>query len=232
MTKSPLFKFLSIFTLVFFIAGCSMLFDDNQTYDEQQNYEEHLYPHILEQINETARFFYYNLAGIRNVHVGPNEEPGVCNDYASHFVDNYTGPGQIYRVITRPNGEDTVLERRVKVFERSDIKFSTEDRIDTFYNHIMTGNDDKTPPINWGSSMTFYNNPESQSFDFHTNRDGTLYIVDNAPIPTPLNHAGRPSPQFYNHAWVRIIWNGITVDIDPTWYDNGVGLSQVIKIIN
>ena len=213
-----------LLSVFFFFASCDLLFN------EPQNYEEHLYPYILEQINETARFFYYPNAG--NARRGPNEVPGVCNDYSSHFVDNYRGPGQIYRVITRANGEHTVLERRVKVFARSDIKLSTADRVESFYNHIMAGNSTKTPPANWTSSTSYFNNPEAQSFEFHTNRNGTIFVLDNRPILTPLSHSGRPRPLFYNHAWVRIIWNGITVDIDPTWYDNGLSLGEVIRIIN
>jgi len=34
-----------------------------------------------------------------------------------------------------------------------------------------------------------------------------------------------------NHAWVRIIWNGMTIDVDPTWYDNGLPLEKTIEVI-
>ena len=224
MIKKVPVKSLTLFILLLLILGCSMPFGNEQTYEDD------LYPHILEQINDTAGFFYYNRAGIHNAIKGPKEVPGVCNDYASHFVDHYKGPGEVYRMVVSTGG-DAALERRVKVFEKSDIKFSTQERIDTFYTHIMTGNSNRTPPINWSSTYTYYNQPESQSFDFHTNRYGVLYVVDKIPVPTPLSHAGRTTG-FYNHAWVRIIWNGITVDIDPTWYDNGLSLSYVIRVIN
>ena len=226
MAKKPLLKSFLLLGIFLFIAGCAPLFNEPETY------EEHLYPYILEQINETARFFYYNLPNAGNARRGPNEVPGVCNDYASHFVDNYRGPGQIYRVITRADGKNTVLERRVKVFAKSDIKFSIADRVESFYSNIMTVNSTKTPPANWTASTSYFINPESQSFEFHTNRNGTIFILDNKPIPTPLSHSGRTGTQFYNHAWVRIIWNGITVDIDPTWYDNGLSLNETIRIIN
>ena len=220
MAKKTLLKTFIIFSLILLLAGCTLLFGGRQTYEED------LYPYILAQINDTALFFYYPEAG--NVRVGLNEVAGVCNDYSSHFVDNYSGPGQVYRVSVRDESY-AELERRVKVFDKSDIKIS---RVDDYYMMIMEANASLTHPRSWSREVTFHNPTESASMRFHTNRHGIIYLTDNIQIPTPASHAGRPPPQFYNHAWVRIVWNGITVDIDPTWYDNGLDLSYVIRIIN
>jgi hypothetical protein len=62
---------------------------------------------------------------------------------------------------------------------------------------------------------------------FHTTEDGRLFLIEEISIPTPEFHAGKTETEkekFFNHAWVRIIWREKTIDIDPTWYDNGIPL--------
>ena len=63
-----------------------------------------------------------------------------------------------------------------------------------------------------------------------TTREGQLFLVESIPVQVPETHAGK-TEDFINHAWVRIIWEGLTIDVDPTWYDNGLPLEQVISVI-
>jgi hypothetical protein len=233
--------------------------------------------------------------------VGDNETGGVCQDYASHFIDNYKGPGDVYFVSVDDKGT-AYLQRRIKQFEKTDIiitdnrsvnafideiyqwiinqskqensrfiwqndQWSTfytytsrgtvywsenvfnsntplvpfakehikinaanyraernrqrDKYVDDIYNTIMQNHRANNEFANWGQSF------EAQGWSiaplkFHTNNAGKLFLMEETPIPTPVYHAGTTEKdRIFNHAWVRIIWNGMTVDIEPTWYDNG-----------
>ena len=60
-------------------------------------------------------------------------------------------------------------------------------------------------------------------YTFNSNMDRSLYLIEKMSIPTPLSHAGR-TEGFFNHAWVRIVWRDMIIDVDPTWYDTGMPL--------
>jgi len=249
----------------------------------------------------------------KNVVVGNNEIGGVCQDYASHFIDNYKGLGEVYYLKVDVDGE-AVLQRRVKPFEKSDIIISDITSVDsfiektyqrvinhtrkegsyfkwedkkyfTFYTKTINGIiywseqpfDSNTYPvpfkkehikiqrknyqaerdrqketyINHIYSMIIRNNKEYKEFThwesihkeegwyiaplkFHTNKDGKLFLIEETSIPTPEFHAGKEEEEkekFFNHAWVRIIWGGMTIDVEPTWYDNGIPLEWAIEEI-
>ena len=165
------------------------------------SYEEDLYPFIVEQINNTAATFFYDIEKANrnkdipvvekqessNAIVGDNETGGVCQDYAFHFIDNFKGPGEVYFLSVDSNGK-TELEKRIKLFERSDIIIFDKKTIDSF-------------------------------------------IEETYQVPTPESPAGETIEKFSNHAWVRIQWNGLIVDVDPTWHDNGRSLEEVIEVI-
>jgi hypothetical protein len=57
-----------------------------------------------------------------------------------------------------------------------------------------------------------------------------LFLIEIISIPAPESHAGRTIEQFSYHAWVRILWNGMVIDVDPTWYDNGLPFENVIEV--
>jgi hypothetical protein len=281
-------------------------------------YENDVYPFIIEQLNNTAETFFYDLVSWNrklrerrlptvagpagNFIVGKNETGGVCQDYASHFIDNYKGLGDVYFLSVDDKGT-AFLHKRLKQFERKDIiisdtktinsyideiyqwvinqakqensrfiwqndQWSTfytytnrgtvywsettfnsdtplvpfvkghikinmanyqaernkqkEKLIDDIYNTIIKNNNANNEFTNWGQSFESpgWNIPPLK---FHTNRDKKLFLMEETSIPTPAFHAGTTEKEkIFNHAWVRILWNGMTVDIEPTWYDNGV----------
>jgi hypothetical protein len=281
-------------------------------------YENDVYPFIVEQLNNTAETFFYDLANwnkklrerrlptvsgsAANVIVGQKEIGGVCQDYASHFIDNYKGLGDVYFVSVDDKGT-AYLQKRIKQFEKKDIKIADnkpvsayideiyqwilnqakqensryvwqndqwstfytytnrgtvywsettfnsdtplvpfkkehikinmvnylaernrqkEKFIDDIYNTIMQNHRANNEFANWGQAF------EAQGWNiaplkFHTNKDRKLFLMEETPIPTPVYHAGTTEKEkIFNHAWVRIIWNGMTIDIEPTWYDSGV----------
>jgi hypothetical protein len=237
-----------------------------------------------------------------NVIIGKNETGGVCQDYASHFIDNYKGLGDVYFVSVDDKGT-SYLQKRIKQFERTDItisdnkapsafideiyqwvlnqtkqensrfvwqndQFSTfytftsngtvywsessftsdtplvpfkrehikinavnylaernrqkEKFIDDIYNTIMQNHRANSEFTNWGQA---FEAPgwKIAPLKFHTNKDRKLFLMEETPIPTPVFHAGTMEKEkILNHAWVRIIWNGMTIDVEPTWYDSGV----------
>ena len=58
-----------------------------------------------------------------------------------------------------------------------------------------------------------------------------LFLLEETSIPTPESHAGHTIlEEFSDHAWVRIIWNEITIDVEPTWYDGGLPLKQTVEV--
>ena len=118
--------------------------------------------------------------------------------------------------------------------ERNKIK---EEYINTFYNQILQAQKERLSQgwVCWEQSLSsesagWYISPAA----FNSTKDGNLYLIEQIPIPTPASHAGETDPgEFYNHAWVRIIWRDMTIDIDPTWYDNGrpIDFGSVERII-
>jgi len=237
------------------LAGCTTTTVQKQPVEQKNeqkkaSYEEDVYPYIIEQINNTAStFFYDNSESDYNVIVGDNEIPGFCRDYVFHFIDNYKGPGVVF-YLSSSKGK-AFLERRVKLFEKNDIIIQDKKAIYLFINdedYQVKRNIEKEEQINY-----YYNdilnvlkdNKEFEQIIFspfphpewsfvpiqlHA-KDGKLFLMENTDIPIPESHAGATKIEcFSNHAWVRIIWNGMTIDVDPTWYDNGLSLEQVIEI--
>jgi len=329
--------------VILFLAGCASVIQrpdaavkPHITDRPDATYENDVLPYIIEQINNTAAAFFYdidkfnrilreqglpvrnndNLAG--NFIAGNRETGGVCQDYASHFIDNYRGLGDIYYVGVDAGGEAELM-RRIKLFEKSDIIISdimtvndftenlyqrvinsgareegayykwqddnmqwtafytrarngtiywTEDQsnpnptavftkecirinlkkyeeernkqkeeyISRFYNQILQSHrEHSSQGWAWGWWRSWNLEPVGLQIDpisFNSNKDGSLYLIEQIPIPTPLSHAGR-TDGFYNHAWVRIIFRDMTIDIDPTWYDNGrpIEFGAVAQII-
>ena len=219
-------------------------------------YKKDVYPFILEQMNNTASVFFYDVeranrmiegSGLpslnyppKNVMAGESETGGICTDYALHFIDNYTGPGNVYLVTT--SGRNANLQRRIKPFDKSDIIITNvenyreetaetiEKLINDIYNIIIQ---DLEKSEGFYSGIINYettNGLRMEPVTLQANGEGKLFLVEETLIPTPKPHAGR-TRGYFNHAWVRIIWNGITIDIDPTWYDAGLSKRQSIKII-
>jgi len=317
----------SFFFVAFLLAGCTSL-----QKGPNATYEKDVLPVIIEQINKTAATFFYDMEkfnririskGIpidkdekppKNVVLGNNEIGGICQDYASHFIDNYKGLGEVYYLVVDVNGE-AFLQRRVKPFEKNDIIISDITSIDsfiektyqrvinhaekegsyskwenkqysTFYTKKINGiiylseqpfdsntylvpfkkeyikihqknyqaerDRQKEKEINRIYSMIIRDNEDNKEFTswenshnkiegwyiaplkFHTTKDGKLFLIEETSIPTPEFHAGKEEEEkekFFNHAWVRIIWNGMTIDVEPTWYDNGIPLEWAIEKI-
>ena len=313
--------------LIFLLTGCTTVqkrpTDQLRKVDRPDaTYEKDIRPFIIEQINNTAKIFFYDLeefnrflneqglplkeGPVKNVIVGMNERGGVCQDYASHFIDNYRGLGEVYFLNVDDNGE-AALQRRVKQFEKNDIIINDVKTVDSFieetyqwiinskakeegayfkwqdkenqwapfytrtrngtiywtkdqsnsnpsipftkdlikinmrnyqaarnrekekhinsiYNEIIHSNKNKKKFTSWGGSFEDYEKAgwHIEPLKFHTNKDGKLFLIEKTPIPTPLSHAGTTKKEdFFNHAWVRILWRGRTFDVESTWYDNG-----------
>jgi len=313
--------------LIFLLTGCTTV--QKRPTDQLRNvdrpdatYEKDIRPFIIEQINNTAQTFFYDLkkfnrflkeqglplkeGPVKNVIVGKNERNGICQDYASHFIDNYRGVGEVYFMSVDYNRE-AALQRRVKQFEKNDININDVKTVDSFieeiyqwvinskakeegasfkwqdkenqwttfytrtrngtiywtkdqsnynpsipftkdlikinmgnyqaarnrqkekyinniYNEIIHSNKNNKEFTNWGRSYKNYEKAgwHIEPLKFHTNKDGKLFLIEETSISTPLSHAGTTKKEdFFNHAWVRIIWRGRTFDIEPTWYDNG-----------
>jgi len=316
------------FFAAFLLAGCTSL-QKGQTERSIAAYEKELLPFIIEQINNTAETFFYDLeklnrslkekrktlkeGPIGNVIVGNNEIGGVCRDYASHFIDNYKGPGEVYYLRVDDNGEAAFLQRRVKPFEKNDIIINDAKTVETFieetYQWVISNTKEEVLYIiedkekrQWSTfyiyttnGMTYWTEDKSdytsilftkdlirinmtnyqverdrqkekhindiysdiiqlhkdkkefaswwygyeaegwhiETLSFHTNKDGELFLIEETPIPTPKFHAGKTEEEkkdFFDHAWVRIIWEGRTFDVDPTWYDNGFGGKAIGEI--
>jgi len=282
-------------------------------------YEKDVLPFIMQQINHTAATFFYDLERfnkelnerglpaitdpVGNYIIGRNEIGGVCEDYASHFIDNYKGLGEIYFVGVNYDGEASLF-RRVKLFEKTDIIINdiktVDDFIEEIYQWVISNAKADESKYIWKNAQwkTFYTrtrngtiywteneserNPSipfkkehikinlknyqaerdrqrekyinefynycikhgkeikgiwSFNYDlldfklagwnvdtlkFHVNKNGKLFLVEETSIPTPKFHAGETDIKKYSmHAWVRIVWRDMTIDIDPTWYDGG-----------
>ena len=105
-----------------------------------------------------------------------------------------------------------------------------EDSINNFYNSILQDKKDKKEFRN--STHFIKENRDWNIFPIRLHsKDGKIFLIDETSISTPKFHAGETIEKFSNHAWVRIHWNGMVVDVDPTWYDNGRPLEQVIEVI-
>jgi hypothetical protein len=273
-------------SLIFLFTGCTTV--QKRSIDQlpiidppETSYKKDVLPVIIEQINKTAATFFYDRGesrGIpvdndkpppRNAIVGENETGGICMDYASHFIDNYKGLGEVYYLSVDLNGK-AVLQRRVKPFEKNDIIVSDVTSVDFFieetYQEIIDQAEEgscfsqknykaerdrqKEDIINNFYSAIIQENKDNKEFTvkersrkvkgwhiepliLHINKDGKIFIIEEIPIPTPLSHAGKTEKEdFFNHAWIRIIWKGMTIDIDPTWYDNGRPLEfGVIEVV-
>jgi hypothetical protein len=99
-----------------------------------------------------------------------------------------------------------------------------EEIINGIYSEIIQSNKDNKDFTSWGRSYKNYEKAgwRIETLKFNTNKDGKLFLMEETSIPTPLFHAGTTKKEdFFNHAWVRIIWKGRTFDVEPTWYDNG-----------
>jgi hypothetical protein len=227
------------------------------TLSQNANFESDLKPFIIEQLNHTASEFYYDIDrynklasqhGLpprpdtpKNVIIGKNQKPGICQDYAAHFIENFRGAGDLFYVSVDGNGI-TKLFRRIKRFEKSDISVPRHMNhfVDGFYNAVMERHRDFVKTENkWGWSFGqsvqggLVGDCIIGPYIFNSNTDGTLYLLSEAIIPTKQSHAGKTDIREYsNHAWVRIIWNGLTIDVEPTWYDTGQLLEfGVIEIV-
>ena len=250
---------------IFFLASCISVqgpaeqwqFAERAADRPDAVFENDVLPYIIEQLNHTAATFFYDLSmynrsraerglpprreRVGNVIVGRNEIGGVCQDYASHFIDNYRGLGEIYFVSVCANGEARLL-RRIKPFEKSDIEehirinlsnFQSarsrekEEFIAQFYSGVIRTNQEMS---NRGGASSWQKSFHSGSLGLHidrvnffTNKHGKLFLMEETLIPTPVSHAGR-TEGFFNHAWVRIVWRDMTIDVEPTWFDNGLPL--------
>ena len=115
-------------------------------------------------------------------------------------------------------------------YEQRSIEKTRE--IDSLYNRIKEINDSYLNSI-WNILRPYQNNWHMETIHFYTCKDGNITLLDVVSIPVPDTHAGfTEKEKFFNHAWVRIIWNGITIDIDPTWYDLGFEQNEIIEIIS
>lgn len=212
------------------------------------SYEEDVYPYIVEQIRNTATTFFYKdkeNENVVNFVVGDNEIAGICQDYVSHFIENYKGPGEVFFLSITKEGI-AQLEKKVKPFEKSDIvikelnggyndddyfKEIVENKTDYIYNDIIqTSKNIKNRFERW---YFYYSSYYWSSNPIHIHiKDGTPFLVEVTPIPTPESHAGKTTEnEFINHGWVRIKWNGMTIDVEPTWVDGGFSLEEVIEVI-
>ena len=318
---------------IFLFAGCASVQKQTEkkrglAYQTQINdrpdasYEKDILPFIIEQINHTAAAFFYDLdkfnrslaergrpireLTVENYIVGDNETGGVCQDYASHFIDNYKGLGEIFYVRVDYDGDASLL-KRIKPFEKSDIvindtmtvdafvektyqyiianekaneeganikwqdekeqwavfytrtrngtiywtetqtDFNTvtpfkkehikinqknyqaernrqrEEFAEKFYSNILQSSDERKGGWGWSQGLRSESNGLSSApVAFNTSNDGKLFLIEEISIATPKHHAGETDISiFSNHAWVRIAWRDKTIDIDPTWYDNG-----------
>jgi len=180
----------NIYSRLFFLFLC-IFFMGCTSFSKQSMaaYYKDVYPLIIEQLNNTALMFFYDIEKaneriegsglpffnypVKNVVLGEDEIEGVCTDYTIHFMENYKGLGNVYLVSTeRENAYLYTLQK---------------------------------------------------------NGDETLFLMEEI-IPTPKSHAGRKTG-YFNHAWVRIIYNGITIDVEPTWYDSGLSQKNAVKVI-
>jgi hypothetical protein len=301
--KVSLCKTLLVF-LIFFLAGCTSKKD--------------IFFFFFEQINNTAATFFYDDKDLPSTETQmgkyikrDGETGGICQDYASPFIDSYSGLGDIYYLEVNDKGEAS-LRRRVKLFKKNDIivndtmtvesfieetyqwvisnneegsiyiiddkekkrwsnfyiyttngmtywsekqfdltlpliplkkehikinlrNYQAErskqrkEYIDSFYAEVIQLNEDKKGKWSWwgwgqgrhDELAGWYISP----IKFHTTEDGRMFLIEEISIPTPEFHAGKTEKEkFFNHAWVRIIWREKTIDIDPTWYDNGIPL--------
>jgi len=314
-----------IFTItIFFLVSCAFIQKQQSEQIAEQvevSYEKDVYPFIVEQINNTASTFFYdgkrainilkndgilvydNYESSENTIIGSNEIAGICQDYAYHFIDNYKGPGDVF-IVSFYKGK-TLLEKRIKLFEKSDIKIHDIVSIDSFVNDLYqqviywenlegfslewenevcesfyfivknkeiyyseTPIDSDTPLVLFKKEHIkidkekyqakrnrekeervnkIYNNISNEYKDTNTFmhliisypniediniyvKDGKIYLVEENVIQTLEYHVGKKREELNSHAWVRIIWNEMTIDVDPTWYDNGIPLEEVIEV--
>ncbi|MCL2472108.1 MAG: hypothetical protein FWF26_00370 [Treponema sp.] len=101
----------------------------------------------------------------------------------------------------------------------------SKEYIDRFYEIALHNNRENKGQPNWGRRWFAESDNKSAGWyiapiNLYTDNDGITFLVEKTPIPTPLSHAGKKDG-FFDHAWVRIIWRDMVIDIDPTWYDNG-----------
>lgn len=333
------FRIIFIFFIIFFLLSCSprqQLFPKNHKLSSKQfilkNKEEEFLNFIIEQINNTASYFFYdvnealeNRKGIpvpekipiiNNIIAGDNEKGGVCIDYALHFIDNYTGPGEVYLFSINEKG-DAYMEKRIKLFELSDIIIALipfDSFVEKAHKLILEKTDARFAANRWRNDLwgidddfvfytkkingivywaekyeQFESNPlvffrkehikeaivnyqlqdeykenlakllfnyiledyeklretkrityqpfEGETHWFlnndpiylHIAENENIYLSEYKSVSTPKFHAGEIT--VFDHAWVRIIWNEMVIDIDPTWYDNGMPLERVIEVI-
>ena len=102
--------------------------------------------------------------------------------------------------------------------------------IDSYYNYILRETQasyrDEGPYI----QLSFSRGAEGWDIgavEINTDKNGRLYLTETTIVPKPQSHAGRTTG-FLDHAWVRIVWNGMTIDVEPTWLDN-TGLERRVK---
>lgn len=279
------------------ISALSITEEENQQ-EKPFVYEEDLLPFITFQIIDTATSLYYFDSSdknneILNKRTDPNkiEAPGICLDYAEHFVKNYSGPGELFIIIVDSYGNAELVKLN-KPFEKTDIynPKNIDDYIESSYKEIkklITRSDRSYIYKDESFSQFYLKNIDndiywSQNGDFSSNDDLTLFeenhlkqnfiidkyinmvfshiteyyeksekpfifkyynidlyasrnnliLIDRFPITTPIIHAGIKNKGFYEHSWVRLTYKGITIDIDPTYYEGGFDLNKIIEIIN
>ncbi|MDR1839808.1 MAG: hypothetical protein LBQ93_09550 [Treponema sp.] len=334
------FRIIFLFLIIFLLLGCSprqQLFPKNHKLSSKQfklkNKEEEILNFIIEQINNTASYFFYDdvnkalenrkgkgipvperITIINNIIAGDNEKGGVCIDYALHFIDNYTGPGEVYLFCIDEKGVANT-EKRIKLFELSDIIIDLipfDSFIEKAHKLILEKTDARFAANRWRNDLwgidddfvfftkkingivywaekyeQFESDPlvlfrkehireaivnyqlqdeykenmakllfnyiledyeklletkriiyqpfVGETYWFLNNNPIYLYIAENIylyeykSVSTPKFHAGEIT--VFDHAWVRIIWNEMVIDIDPTWYDIGIPLERVIEVI-
>jgi hypothetical protein len=339
----------SVFKLSLFSIqrqGCrSYIVHDDWLYEVcYHDFESKVLPYIVKQLYHTASTYFYcldkynrnrkslglppRLEPVRNAIQGDNEIPGVCVDYATHFINNYRGPGELFYIQVDTDGSAT-LYRRLKRFRQSDIVVNHTMSVNTFienlYHRVISSGareegarfiweneqnlwqtfytytrhgiihwssysfnsqttlipfkrehisinlsiflqeqnrqiklhsdkfllrvgerhrdlvDERLSSWGWGWSNNWASRGKSNelgewyigTYLFNSNKCGSLYLLERIPIPTPQTHAKETDiNKFTNHAWVRIVWEGKIIDVEPTWFDNGREIGRgIIEII-
>ena len=118
------------------------------------------------------------------------------------------------------------------IIHEENFKKAKEVFIDNFYNYILQNQKDM------GEFRVISVNMEDPNLHLGkisvslSAKNEKLFLVEEKSIPTPKSHAGHTVIEdFSDHAWVRIIWDEVTIDVEPTWYDGGLLFKQAVEVI-